>query len=80
MMKRDPRLFNRWIAFIVLLDAVLILFPPIYWAMASGTMFIALTYVVGVPTVVAISVPVLDGLTRKAAQVHNENNHGAGAL
>ena len=63
-MKRKTTQRSPWIAFVVFIDAVLILFPPIYWGMASGSMALALTYVIGVPTIVALSVVLLDKNTK----------------
>lgn len=76
MAKRSSSRLRRWIVAIVIIDALLILLPPLYWAMAAGNQTLALVYVLGVPTVVALSVPLLDRITQKIEAATPEQDLG----
>lgn len=52
---------------IVVIDAFLILFPPLHWWLAEGDLALALGYAIGVPVLIALSLIVLERSASRAA-------------
>lgn len=57
---------------IVAIDALLILFPPFHWWFANGNLPLALTYVIGVPALLGLSLPMLDWASRSGSESRAE--------
>lgn len=63
MSSQRPAFLRRATATIIGADALLILFPPLHWAMGNGSAALALGYAIGVPVLIGVSLVVLDRIT-----------------